>query len=89
MRKTGLVVALLASPCVLAQTPSTTNAPAAAAAVGSANTAANPTRQISLSEAVTMALQSNLDIQVFRFNPQFAEFALSRAYAVYEPNLNF
>jgi outer membrane protein TolC len=37
---------------------------------------------------MTMALQSNLDIQVFRFNPRFAQFGLSGAYAVYEPSLN-
>lgn len=88
MRKTGLVVALLASPCVLAQTPPTTNAPAVAATVGSANTAANPTRQISMTEALSMALQSNLDIQVSRFDPRIAEFAITDALAIYEPSLN-
>lgn len=89
MRKTGFVVALLSAAAVSAQLPPATNAFSAAAMVGGANTASNPNRQISLSEAVTMALHSNLDIQVFRFNPQLSEFALSRAYAVYEPALNF
>lgn len=36
-----------------------------------------------------MALQSNLDIQVFRFNPRISEFALSESFAVYEPSFVF
>jgi hypothetical protein len=55
--------------------------------VGGANTAANPTRQIGLAEAIQMALQSNLDIQVSRYNPQISQYALSEAFAVYEPDL--
>jgi outer membrane protein TolC len=88
MRKTGLIVALLASGVVVpAQNQPGTNAHSAAAIVGGANTAASPTRQIGLAEAIQMALQSNLDIQVFRFNPQISQFTLSDAYSVYEPDL--
>lgn len=59
------------------------------AIVGTANTAAQPSRQISLNDAIQMALQSNLDIQIFRYNPQISQFAISEAYAVYEPSLRF
>lgn len=89
MLKTGLVMTLLASgAAVFAQTPpAMTNAPTHALA--SANTAAGPTRQIGLNEAVQMALQSNLDIQVSRFDPRISQFTLSEASAIYEPDLRF
>jgi outer membrane protein TolC len=97
MRKIALLVALLSSAAALrAQTPSanptattTTNTyvPSVAGLVGAANTAANPNRQIGLKDAIQMALQSNLDIQVFRFNPRISEFTLSESFAVYEPSL--
>src|SRR5687767_7541578 len=64
-------------------------APAQTATNLTANTAANPSRRISLVEAVKMALESNLDIQVTRFNPQLSQFDLAAAYAAYEPTLNF
>ncbi len=85
MRKIALVCALLGSSALHAQNPAATNT--SSAAVGTANTAANPNRQIGLAEAVQMALQSNLDIQVSRFNPTISQFALSEAFAVYEPDL--
>lgn len=90
MLKTGTIVALFASGVAAhAQNPggAATNAPSAAPIVGSANTAANPTRAIGLSEALAMSLQSNLDIQVSRFDPQIAEFGIGAATAVYEPDL--
>jgi outer membrane protein TolC len=87
MRKTGFIIALLASSVgAHAQTPPSTNAPATVL-VGGANTAANPTRKIELSEMIAMALQSNLDIQVSRYDPRISEFSISEAYAVYEPDL--
>jgi outer membrane protein TolC len=98
MRKSGLIVALLASGAgVYAQNPpvnnappnANTNAPSAAAIVGGANTASNPVRPVGLAEVIQMALQSNLDVQVSRFNPQMAQYELSAAYSVYEPDLRF
>src|SRR5438105_5024042 len=96
MLKTGIVLTLFAG-SALAQTPSATNAPSsgnasaatnapsAAAIVGGANTASNPTRQIGLAEALQMALQSNLDIQVSRFDPMISGYSVTAATAVYEP----
>ena len=98
MRKTGIIIALLTgSAGIYAQNPPTTNAPAssvtnapsAAAIVGGVNTAGNPTRPIGLSEVIQMALQSNLDIQVSRFDPRISQFTLSIASAVYEPDFRF
>lgn len=45
-------------------------------------------RPITLDEAIGMALQSNYDVQVARFNPDIAQFTLSGSYGVYEPTLN-
>jgi len=85
MRKTVLIMALaLAGLTLRAQTPATT--PATTNSMGTANTAANPNRPISLEEAIAMALQSNLDIQIARYNPTISRYAISEAYAVYEPD---
>jgi outer membrane protein TolC len=102
MLKTRILVALLASGFAVsaqnqtatnavsaAYASSLTNSPSVAALVGGANTAANPTRPISLGDAIQMALQSNLDIQVSRFDPRISEFAVSVAYSVYEPDFRF
>ncbi len=86
MHKTALAI-LLAGVATTAQQPQPADGTALPATGGTANTAANPTRQISLADAVQMALQSNLDIQILRYNPKFSEYALSEAYAVYEPSL--
>lgn len=82
---------LLASgAAVSGQTPPatgvSTNTPSAAI-VGAVNTAANPTRPIGLAEAIQMALQSNLDIAVNRFDPQISQFLITESTAIYEPDL--
>jgi outer membrane protein TolC len=86
---TGAGVSAQNPPVTNAPPNARTNAPSAAAIVGGANTASNPVRPIGLSEVIQMALQSNLDIQVSRFDPQISGFTLSEAYAVYEPDLRF
>src|SRR5687768_9463452 len=80
MRKFALLIAI----CLAGA-----GAPAQTATNQTANTAANPSRKISLVEAVKMALESNLDIQITRFQPQFSQFDIANAYAVYEPRLTF
>src|SRR4051812_16581872 len=87
MRKIALLMALLlSSPAMRAQTA--TNAPSniSTNAPLTANTATLPTRQISLSDVIQMAMQSNLDIQFQRYNPEIAQFGLSESLAVYEPS---
>lgn len=82
MRKTGLLTALLLAAAPLrAQDAAPASTPSASPA--------QPMRKISLAEAVQMALASNLDIQVLRFNPEISRYSLSEAYAVYEPSLSF
>src|SRR5688500_4672542 len=79
MRKFAIVIALLLAGALRAQTPVT--------GTQTANTAANPNRRISLTEAVKMALERNLDIQITRFEPTLSQFDIAGAYAAYEPRL--
>jgi outer membrane protein TolC len=44
-------------------------------------------RPISLEEAIQMAIDHNFDLQIQRFDPQIAGYALSAGYAIYEPTL--
>ncbi|HEX4349412.1 MAG TPA: TolC family protein, partial [Verrucomicrobiae bacterium] len=60
-----------------------TNAPAMAEP---ANAAA--TRTLSLQDCIAEALQHNFDVRVERYVPLEAQFALSEAYAGYDPTLN-
>ena len=48
----------------------------------------NKTLPLSLQQAVEMAVEHNLDVQISRYQPLFDEFALSGDYAVYEPAFN-
>jgi outer membrane protein TolC len=45
-------------------------------------------RELSLQECIQLALQTNLDLQIERYNPQIAHFTLSGAYAGYDPLLS-
>jgi outer membrane protein len=54
----------------------------------STNPVVEATRQISLQEAIELALEHNLDVQIERINPTIARFNLNGAYGVYEPQLN-
>lgn len=46
---------------------------------------ARSVRQLSLQDCIQMTLQHNLELQIDRYNPQIAEFALKGAYAPYDP----
>ena len=59
-----------------------------------AQTTTNPapataTREITLQEAIQMALENNLDVQIQRFGPAISQFNLNGSYAYYEPSLGF
>jgi len=45
-------------------------------------------RQLSLQEAIELALKHNLDLQIDRYNSQISLFSLKQAYGDYDPNLN-
>jgi outer membrane protein TolC len=44
-------------------------------------------RQITLQDCLQMALKNNLDLQINRYNPAIALYALNAAYAGYDPSL--
>ena len=67
----------------------TTNYPAQTNRVGAAETATNNVRSMSLEEAIRLALEHNLDIQIEQYNPLIAEFNLKGAYGAYDPTFNF
>src|SRR5438034_9063586 len=47
--------------------------------------AAPDTRKISLEEAIKIALEHNLDVQIERINPEISRYNLSLAYAGWDP----
>ena len=56
----------------------------------SAQDAEGNVHQITLEEAIHMALENNLDVQIQRFEPMISQFNLSASYAnYYEPQLGF
>jgi outer membrane protein TolC len=52
------------------------------------NSRSGPVRQLSADEAVRLALEQNLGIQIQRFNPQIQDVAVSQAKAYWAPSLN-
>lgn len=52
-----------------------------------AQTNAIETRALSLEDCLQIAIEHNLDVQIKRYNPQIAQFALDSAYGAYDPNL--
>lgn len=56
-------------------------------AQGTSTNTTNPTRPISLADAIENAVKSNLDIQIVRYQPRTYEYALSAALAAYDPTL--
>jgi outer membrane protein TolC len=46
-------------------------------------------RQLSLQDCIQLTLQHNLELQIDRYNPQIARFALKGAYAPYDPTADF
>jgi outer membrane protein len=53
-----------------------------------AQTQTNKTLSLSLQQAVELALQHNLDVQIQRYTPLQSEFTLAEASAIYEPAFN-
>src|SRR5512139_852372 len=53
-----------------------------------AQTNAPEARKLSLADCVEIALGHNFDIQIKRFNPAVAGYALSAQYGVYEPSFS-
>jgi len=51
------------------------------------NAAPSDTRKISLDEAIKIALEHNLDVQIERINPEISRYSLSFAYAGWDPVL--
>ena len=49
----------------------------------------NAVRPLSLQQCIDLALEHNLDLQIERYSPQIAQFALSGSYAAYDPMFNF
>lgn len=47
-----------------------------------------PTRRLSIDEAVTLALEQNLDLQVERINPRIEDMSVAEARSVYTPVLS-
>lgn len=58
-----------------------------AGAVQAQNPAARPSKEITLAEALQMALENNLEVKIQRFNPLIAEHNLRGSYAIYEPGI--
>ncbi len=50
-----------------------------------AQTQTNQIRPLTLEEAIQLALQNNLDVQIERFGPQIAQFNISGVYGAYDP----
>src|SRR5215471_12408639 len=46
-------------------------------------------RVLSLQDCIQLALQHNLDLQIDRYNPEFALFALKGSYGAYDPTFTF
>lgn len=57
------------------------------ASTSTASSTASATRPITLAEAIHLAIEHNLDVQVQRLGPIIAKFNLSGSYAAYEPTL--
>lgn len=49
---------------------------------------AGPARRLTLQECVELALTNNFQLQIERYNPQIALYAVSGAYGGYDPILN-
>src|SRR5262249_11888058 len=73
--RAGIVIILAAAPAWAQQSPA------------AQNSRPGPVRQLSVEEAVRLALEQNLGIQVQRFNPQIQDVAISQAKAYWAPSL--
>ena len=60
-----------------------------AAVAASAQTTDSITNSLALEECIQTALQHNFDVQIKRYNPQFARYTLNTFYADYDPLFSF
>src|SRR5258708_22057772 len=67
--------------------PPTTASPPPQSAQAASET--RKTRVLTIQEAIQLALEHNLDIQITRYQPQFDQYALNIAFAAWEPAFNF
>jgi outer membrane protein len=94
MRVLSVLSILAATGLAAVAQTNTTEYPAPGAGLESAATASTtPTdraakvREVTLQDCLQLALQHNLDLQIDRYNPQIALFALNAAYGGYDPTL--
>ncbi|MFO7695414.1 MAG: TolC family protein [Vicinamibacterales bacterium] len=74
-------VAIVAAAVLGLALPAFAQAPAAQAP------AAGPIRQLSMEDAISLALQNNLSLRVERINPELQDLAIAQAKTVWTPNL--
>src|SRR5688572_28372674 len=72
---------------VRAQTASPANEPATVTGLALPAQPQGPVRRLSINEAVAMALEQNIDLQVDRINPQVQDLAISVAKSNWTPAL--
>lgn len=82
---TAVLSAFGASP-VRAQTTPTLSASQAGSAAAQSLEQQGPVRRLSIDEAVALALEQNLDLQVERLNPQVQDYGISVARSNWTPN---
>jgi len=63
-----------------------TQAATSGQAAGAQNAAAGPTRRLTIDEAVKLALEHNLGIQIARYNPQAEDLTVAQANAAWVPS---
>ena len=63
------------------------NADAATASATAPTNGVKEVREMSLQDCLQLALEHNLDLQINRYNPQIARFALNALYGGYDPSL--
>jgi outer membrane protein TolC len=56
--------------------------------VGTLHAAPSP-QPMSIEDAIQLALEHNLDLQITRYEPQLAQYAIDLAYGAYDPTFNF
>lgn len=77
----GLHLDLRVSPALLAQAP-----PGAQAQAAGPEAAAPQTRRLTIEEAVKLALENNLGIQIARYDPQRDDYSIAQAKAAWVPS---
>jgi outer membrane protein len=87
VRLPALTVAVFACGLPLSASGQTTASPSLTPAAVQPAAQAGPVRQLSIDEAVALALEENLNIQVERLTPQVEDLSVAQARAAWAPNL--